>query len=66
MDMEEIICGCLNVTRGDIKKAIDNGAKSFEEVQAITKAGTGCGNCIEDVKNVVNELLEQQNQNTRK
>lgn len=36
--MKEIICGCLNVKRGYIKKAIDNGARSFKEVQAITKA----------------------------
>ncbi|MBL4938557.1 (2Fe-2S)-binding protein [Clostridium sp. YIM B02515] len=30
-----------NVAEQDIKNAINNGAKSYQEVQAITKVGTG-------------------------
>ena len=37
--------------------AIKNGAKSFEEVQAITKVGTGCGHCVEGNKALVAQLL---------
>jgi NAD(P)H-nitrite reductase large subunit len=53
----KIVCGCFNVTEQDIKNAIRNGAKSFEEVQAVTKVGTGCGKCVESNKAFVDQLL---------
>jgi bacterioferritin-associated ferredoxin len=57
MDNDKVICGCINVKVQDLKDAIDNGAKSFEEVQATTKVGTGCGKCTDSVKVLVDELL---------
>jgi len=54
-----IVCGCFKVTVQDLSNAIKNGAKSFEEVQAITKVGTGCGNCVESNKTLVSQLLAQ-------
>ena len=56
-EQSQVVCGCMKVTDLDIKKAIKNGASSFEEVQAVTKVGTGCGNCVETNKVLVNELL---------
>lgn len=53
----QVVCGCLKVTDQDIEKAIRNGANSFEEVQVVTKVGTGCGNCVDSNKVLVNELL---------
>jgi NAD(P)H-nitrite reductase large subunit len=53
-----MICGCRKVTREDLENAIKNGAKSFEEVQEITKVGTGCGRCLISVEPLVKELLE--------
>lgn len=55
-DMSKVICHCMNVTVGDIKNALDDGAKTFEEVQEITQASTGCGCCADDVKAVIKEL----------
>lgn len=52
-----IVCGCFKVTVQDLSNAIKNGAKSFEEVQAITKVGTGCGHCVESNKELVKQLL---------
>ncbi|MBP2033459.1 NAD(P)H-nitrite reductase large subunit [Clostridium algifaecis] len=57
MDNNKIVCGCFNVTEQDLNEAIKSGAKSFEEVQAITKVGTGCGNCTDGVKALVDDLL---------
>ena len=37
---DRVICDCMNVTYGDIKKAIDNGAKTLDEVKEATEAGT--------------------------
>jgi NAD(P)H-nitrite reductase len=56
-EQTKVICECMKVTEQDIKNAIKNGANSFEEVQAATKVGKGCGNCVESNKNLVDELL---------
>lgn len=57
MEMDKTICYCFKVKAQDIKDAIDNGAKSVEEVQAATNAGKGCGRCKGNVEAVVAELL---------
>ncbi|CUU48229.1 (2Fe-2S)-binding protein [Clostridium beijerinckii] len=57
IDENQVVCGCFKVTVQDLANAIKNGAKSFEEVQAITKVGTGCGNCVESNKELVKQLL---------
>jgi len=53
----KVVCSCLNITAQDITNAIENGANSFEEVQAATKVGTKCGKCVDAVKELVAELL---------
>jgi len=57
MDNNKVVCGCFKVTVQDLNNAIKNGAKSFEEVQAITKVGTGCGKCVDSNKVLVAQLL---------
>ena len=57
IDENQVVCGCFKVTVQDLVNAIKNGAKSFEEVQAVTKVGTGCGNCVESNKELVAQLL---------
>ncbi len=56
-DMDEVVCRCWNVTVGDIKKAIDNGAESYEGVRDVTRASTGCGGCEDKVRKLVKEFL---------
>jgi NAD(P)H-nitrite reductase large subunit len=58
-EKSNIVCGCFNLTEEDLNNAIKNGANSFEEVQAATKVGTGCGNCIESNKALVAQLLSR-------
>jgi len=57
VEENKVVCGCFNITEQDLKSAIKNGANSFEEVQAVTKVGTGCGRCVEGNKALVNQLL---------
>ncbi len=57
MDNDEVMCGCTNVTIQNLRDAIENGAKSFEEVQSVTNVVTGCGQCVDNVKALVDELL---------
>lgn len=59
MDYDKVVCGCYKVTVGDLNRAVKDGAKSFEEVQAVTKVGTGCGGCIESNKALVTYLLKK-------
>lgn len=44
-----IVCLCHVVTDKQVKAAIDGGAASVDDVGAMTKAGTGCGGCREEV-----------------
>ena len=57
MDNNDVVCTCLGLTIGDIKKAIDEGASTFEEVQEITNVGNICGVCIGEVREIVEHLL---------
>lgn len=50
-----IVCQCMNVTDQDIKKAVMDGAKSYEDLQNRTKIGTVCGQCKAETL----ELLEE-------
>jgi len=61
MNLDKIVCNCMNVTSGMIKDAVDAGASTLEEVQAATGAGTVCGVCLEDVKRLVDFFVAEKN-----
>ncbi|MDE7157702.1 MAG: (2Fe-2S)-binding protein [Lachnospiraceae bacterium] len=56
MDPDKVVCTCLNITNGMIKEAVENGAKTLEEVQELTGAGTVCGVCLDDIQNLIDEF----------
>ena len=60
MDNNTVVCECFKVTGLDIKNAIENGAKSFEEVKEVTNVSTSCGNCVNSAKVLFDELLAKQ------
>jgi nitrogen fixation NifU-like protein len=51
---ERVVCKCMNVTDQEIEHAVLEGARTFYELQEMTKVGTGCGECEQEVT----ELLE--------
>ena len=53
MNLDKVVCECLGITSGMIKKAIDDGASTLEEVQEATDAGTACGVCVDDIQHLV-------------
>ncbi|MCI9612945.1 MAG: (2Fe-2S)-binding protein [Eubacterium sp.] len=59
MNPDEVICSCLDITKGMIQEAVNNGAKTLEDVQEINNVGTVCGACIEDVENLIAELTSK-------
>lgn len=59
MNLDKVVCNCMNVTTGMIKDAIDNGATTLEEVQEITGAGTVCGSCLDNVQRLVEQFVTE-------
>lgn len=59
MDLEKVVCNCFGVTNGMIKEAVDSGASTMEEVQAIVDVGTACGVCIDDVQRVIDYFVTE-------
>ena len=51
--MSKTVCHCMNVTEDQIKEAIKNGADTLEKVMEVTKAGTGCGGCQNDIEWII-------------
>ena len=53
-----VVCACFGVTEALIVKAIkENKLTTVEEVTNFTKAGGGCGNCIEDIRHILEITL---------
>jgi len=50
---ERVVCQCMNVTDHEIEDAVLEGARTFYEVQERTKAGTGCGQCEEEITQLI-------------
>jgi len=45
-----ILCECLNVSEDEIEHSVLEGARNYYQLQEMTKAGTSCGKCENDVK----------------
>jgi NifU-like protein len=50
----QVVCECFGVTDLEIEKAVkENHLTTVEEVTNYTKAGGGCGNCIEKIQKII-------------
>lgn len=53
-----LVCKCFGVTEDQIVKVIqENKLTTVEEVTNYTKAGGGCGDCIDDIKEILKATL---------
>lgn len=59
MKMDKILCRCMRVTIGQVAEAVDQGATTFDEVQAKTNVARGCKRCKDDVVRVIEELVQE-------
>ncbi len=58
-DEEEgrLVCTCFGITEGKIRKvALENKLKTAEDITNYTKAGGGCGACLDDIEGILEEL----------
>ena len=53
MNLDKVVCSCLDITVGMIKDAVDSGASTLEEVQEKTGAASVCGACADEVQRCV-------------
>ena len=54
---EYLVCTCMGVMHSEICSAIDQGAKTFQELSDQLGVGTGCSSCVAEVETI----LEQKN-----
>lgn len=53
------ICSCHDVTKADVRAALDGGCCTVGDVKGATKAATGCGGCAALLTDLVNHELEE-------
>lgn len=58
----DVICHCFGVTDLDIIRAVkESNLRTLEEVTNFTKAGGGCGKCLDEIQDVLNKTLLETN-----
>ncbi|TDO07748.1 MULTISPECIES: (2Fe-2S)-binding protein [Halomonas] len=54
------VCLCRNVTDHQIRQAVEDGARSWREVQQQTGCGTQCGKCACTGKDITREVIREE------
>jgi len=63
----EVVCKCFGLTEGFLRKVIEqNRLHTAEQVTHFTKAGGACGGCIPKIKEIIAEVLGEQQQKPTK
>jgi len=52
-----LVCSCMSIDEGQIRKAVADGARSLAEVTKCTTAGSGCGSCRPEITGLVKQAL---------
>ena len=54
----EIVCECFGVTDREIERAVrENSLRTIEDVTNFVKAGGACGNCHENIQQIIDTIL---------
>ena len=56
-DAGALVCSCLSVGRLDVERAVRAGAHDVAAIGRETKAGTNCGSCRSELKEIVDAVL---------
>ncbi len=59
MKLDKMACACKGVTYRMIIMAVEKGARTFEEVQSLTRCATGCRRCEEFIRHFIAELIAE-------
>lgn len=61
MNLDKTVCYCMNISNRKIKEAVEAGAHTLEEVQEITKAGTVCKKCCDNIQHLIDHFNSDNN-----
>ncbi len=53
------VCLCNGVSEANIKRLVDEGHHTMREIQKKCKAGNDCGQCLFELKRVVDETCSK-------
>jgi NifU-like protein len=63
MAQGELVCECFGVTDLEIRRAItESNLRTVEEVTNFTKAGGGCGKCVDRIQEIILEVRHESRQ----
>ncbi|GAA2721300.1 MULTISPECIES: (2Fe-2S)-binding protein [Streptomyces] len=54
-----LLCTCLRVTEREVIEAIEGGAHDLPAVREATEANTGCGDCADDIEDLIADHFER-------
>ena len=54
-----IVCHCRGRTDRDVRRAVESGAVTTDEIARACGAGADCGNCRESVEQVIVSILRR-------
>jgi NAD(P)H-nitrite reductase large subunit len=57
-----LVCHCHGVNDAAVCAAVDTGAVKVGQVVRTTRAGTGCGGCLPELKRVCDQALARRHQ----
>ena len=52
----KLVCSCNTVGQGNLERAIQAGCTDFQQLCQKTGAGTGCGSCRPEVRNILEKM----------
>lgn len=55
----KIVCQCMNVTDHEIEEAVLEGARTWLELQEMTKIGTVCGQCKDEAEGLMSDYMKK-------
>jgi bacterioferritin-associated ferredoxin len=55
------VCICMRVREGELRAAIERGARSEETVGDACGAGTACGTCLDRICDLIDEASDDAN-----
>ena len=55
-----LVCTCMGVMYSEICDAIKNGSDTYQALQDELMIGTGCSSCVEEVKQIVEEVKDDE------
>ncbi|MCL9759401.1 bacterioferritin-associated ferredoxin [Frankia sp. AiPa1] len=51
-----LVCSCFAVSDRTLREVIISGARDVDEIGERCDAGTGCGGCVEEIEDLLDEV----------